>query len=482
MSTVALQATRQRAAHDILLQVATRVVNLALGVVVTALLARALGSAGYGQWSTILVVLTLISYIANFGMQSVAVREAARDPEHEHEWIGAVIMLRLIVLGPVVALSVAAIVGMQQSHQMLVAGLILIVTMPFSGVGALQLVFQLRVNNLVPMLVLSLRSVLWAIAVAIVYWKGAGMIALAIGLSATNAIASMVQAGAALRVSPRRPRPSRARLGQLLRAGVPLGISGVLIISYARIDQVMVFQLAGSRSAGLYGSVYNVLEQSNFVPISILTTLAPILAASWPGNRARLLRTARLSAELLAIASLGALAFASVAATPCVRLIFGPAFVPAAPALPVLCAAFVFICFGYLNGNLLVVLGLQRRLMLISLLALVVNVVGNLILIPLVGFMGAAWMTLATELVVFVMSLRLILRALELSRLKLGRIARTALAAALLAGGLGALRLAGAPLAVLVVAACLCYPALLFGLRALSIADVRVILRREQLV
>jgi O-antigen/teichoic acid export membrane protein len=482
MSTVARQATRQRAAHDILLQAVTRVVNLALGVGVTALLARALGSVGYGQWSTILIVLTLISYFANFGMQNVAVREAARDPEREHEWIGAVIMLRLIILGPVIVLSVAAIFLMQQSHQMLVAGLILIVTMPFSGVGALQLVFQLRVKNLVPMLVLTLRSVLWAIAVAIIYWKGAGMIALAIGLSATNAIGSVVQAVAALRVAPRRPRPSRARLRALIRAGIPLGISGMLIMSYARIDQVLVFQIVGSRAAGLYGSVYNVLEQSSFIPISILTTLAPIMAAAWPGDRARLLRTARLCAEMMAIASLGALAFASVAATPFVRLIFGPEFVRGAPALPVLCAAFIFICFGYLNGNLLVVLGLQRRLVFISLLALIVNLVGNLILIPQVGFMGAAWMTLATEVVVFGASLRLILRTLELPLPKAGRIGRTAVAAALLAGGLGVLRLAGAPLAVLALAACLCYPALLFGLRALSVADIRIILRREQLV
>src|ERR1700693_551545 len=105
MSTVALQATRQRAARDILLQIVTRVLNLALGVVVTALLARTLGAVGYGQWSTILVVFALIGYIANFGMQGVAVREAARDPEREHEWIGAVIMLRLLALGPVILLS-----------------------------------------------------------------------------------------------------------------------------------------------------------------------------------------------------------------------------------------------------------------------------------------------------------------------------------------------------------------------------------------
>jgi O-antigen/teichoic acid export membrane protein len=255
----------------------------------------------------------------------------------------------------------------------------------------------------------------------------------------------------------------------------------VLVIFYARIDQIIVYVIAGSRSAGLYGAVYGVLDQSQFVPVSVLTTLAPIIAATWPADRARLLRTVRLAAEFMAIASLGALAFACVASTQIVRLIFGADFVAAAPALPVLGAAFVFICFGYINGNLLVVMGQQQRLLRISLIGLAVNLVGNFILVPIMGFMGAAWMTLFTEVAVFAASLVLIQRTFELRSLGLGRIARTVLAAVLLGAVLGALELAGASLAVLVAAACVCYPALLFGLRAVDLDDLRVLLKRKAL-
>src|ERR1700692_4379830 len=101
MPTLARHATRQRAANDILMQVAVRIVNLAMGVVVTALVVRALGRTGYGQWSTLFIVLGLIAYFANFGMEGVALREAAREPKDEHEWIGAVILLRLLLLTPV---------------------------------------------------------------------------------------------------------------------------------------------------------------------------------------------------------------------------------------------------------------------------------------------------------------------------------------------------------------------------------------------
>ncbi|HEV3069929.1 MAG TPA: flippase [Solirubrobacteraceae bacterium] len=481
MPSAASQATRQRAAHDVFIQIFARVLNLALGVLVTALLARTLGGARYGQWSTILVVLSLVSSLMNFGMEGVVVREASREPERELEWLGSMLTLRLLLLVPVVLIAAGAIVLLHSSQQMLLAGLILLTTMPFSGVSVLGMVFQLRVRNIVPMLVLTLRSVLWGTAVVIVYFNGGSLVELAIAMALTNAVGSLVQMYAGRRLVGQWLRPTRQHIGTLLRVGVPLGLSGVLVIFYARIDQVIVYVIAGSRSAGLYGAVYGVLDQSHFVPVSVLTTLAPIIAAAWPADRERLLRTVRLAAEFMAIASLGALAFACVASTQIVRLIFGADFLAAAPALPVLGGAFVFICFGYLNGNLLVVMGMQQRLLRISLIALLVNLIGNFILVPIMGFMGAAWMTLVTEVVVFGASLRLIDGALGLRSLGLARIARTVLAAALLGAVLGGLELAGASLAVLIVAACLCYPALLFGLRALELDDVRVLLKRKAL-
>jgi len=76
------------------------------------------------------------------------------------------------------------------------------------------------------------------------------------------------------------------------------------------------------------------------------------------------------------------------------------------------------------------------------------------------------------------MALRLVLAELEIPRPRLGRMGRTALAAGLLGCALGVLRLVGAPLGVLIAAACVLYPALLFGLGALHVDDVRLVLRR----
>jgi O-antigen/teichoic acid export membrane protein len=251
-----------------------------------------------------------------------------------------------------------------------------------------------------------------------------------------------------------------------------------MVIAYARIDQVIVYSISGSGPSGLYGAVYGIIDQAHFLPISVLTTLTPIIAASWASDRERMLQVVGVAAELLSIASLGILAFAIAAASPLVRAIFGPGYVSGANAMPVLAGAFVFICFGYLNGSLLTVMGLQQRLVRISLAALLVNLAGNLILVPLLGYMGAAWMTLITELVVFAASLKVIRGGLGMPLPPLGKIGRAIVSAALLTGAIALVRAAGGSLGLLVLTTALVYPAALFALRALSMDDVRLVLRR----
>ena len=62
-------------------------------------------------------VLAWSGYFANFGMETVAVREAARDPDSEHEWLGAVMLLRCYMMGPAWSLSAVAIVALHDSHR-----------------------------------------------------------------------------------------------------------------------------------------------------------------------------------------------------------------------------------------------------------------------------------------------------------------------------------------------------------------------------
>ena len=453
--------------------------NLGLGVVVTALVARALGDAGFGQWSTILVVVQLIAYFTSFGVESVVIREATAEPAREGEWLGALLILRSLLSVPAILAGLVVVLLLQESTAMLVAGLVLLVQTPFNVGASLRVTHQLRVSNWVPMAILTLNSVLWGAAVVVIFVVGGGLVPLAIAMTATSVLTATLQAIAAVKIARPNLRPSREATMRLARVGLPVGLSGLLVLAYARIDQLLVFAIAGSTAAGLYGAEYRIVEQAHLIPVSMMTTLMPILAAAWTANRERALRITWLAAEYLTIASLGGLMVSLVVARPVTVLLYGEDFASAAPALPVLAGAFVFICFGYLTGNLVLIAGLQRRLVAIGLIGLVVNVAGNVVLIPAWGFMGAAWMTLATEAVVVIATALMLRRQLGLTLPPLGRMARVVLAAFLLAALLLAADGLGASLAILLSLAALAYPALLLALRAVDLDELRALLRER---
>jgi hypothetical protein len=99
--------------------------------------------------------------------------------------------------------------------------------------------------------------------------------------------------------------------------------------------------------------------------------------------------------------------------------------------------------------------------------------------VPIYGFLGAAWITLVTEVVVVSASALFLGRALGVRRPNLGRLGHVVLAAVCLLLVLEAVSALGAPLAVLVATACVAYPLLLFGVGALRIGDLRALARKE---
>jgi O-antigen/teichoic acid export membrane protein len=342
----------------------------------------------------------------------------------------------------------------------------------------LNVVFQLRIRNDISMAIVTLNSVLWAGAVFAVAALSGGIIAFAAAFLLTTALTTGLTFVLALKFARVRLRGVRRLWRPLLRVGVGVGIAGIFVTSYVKLDQILVLEFAGSRQAGLYGAAYRLLDSVQFIPASVMTTLFPLIAAAYVSRREYAKNLLQTAAEYLTMASLPILAFTIVAARPIMLLLFGAQFAAAAPALPILAGAFVSISFGYLVGNMVVVLELQRRFALYAGIGLLLNAVLNVVLIPRYGFVAAAWVTLLTEFTVMSLSMRSVLRSLRM-RPRLGRLLR-ALAAAVLMGVVTWLaRGAGVPLAGLAAVAALSYFPCLLALRVLTVGEVRSVLRKE---
>jgi len=475
--THATRVGNRRVAADVGIQMGGQVVNIALGVVTTVVLVRALEATRYGEWATILAAIELIAMVGNLGLETVAIRLAAQEPEREGAWVGAATSLRLAFSAPMLAVFVGVLALIASDSEMVTTGLVLSLGFFTTAVSTLRIVFRLHVRNHVTVAFTTLNSVLWAGSVIAIAAAGGGMAAFAVAFMAVTIFVQGGLALVALRTIHVRWKGARELWPRLLGIGISVGIAATLTFAYGRIDQILVYELAGdSTEVGVYAAMYKILDNAGFVPMALMVTLFPIMAGLYPADRPRLRRMMQVAIDYLTIVALGGLALTIAAAEPIIELLYGADYVSGATVLTILVAAFVPICIGNVAGNMVVAMDLQRRYIWFAVAGLAINVPLNLLLIPEFGIEAAAWITLLTELVVVSLSLAMVLRRIEL-RLSLRQIGLALVAATASGLAIWGLRQAGAGAIVLVAAMTALYPALLLATRALDLEQLRRLLR-----
>jgi len=474
------RATRvgsRRVLGDVGAQIGGQVVNVALGIVTTVVLVRALEATHYGEWATLLAVIDLVAMVGNLGLETVAIRLATQEPEREGAWVGAAASLRLAIAVPAMAAFAALLAVIAADHEMLVTGLVLSLGFLTSVLSTLRIVFRLHVRNHVTVAFTTLNSILWTGSVVAIAAGGGGMVAFAIAFMAVTLIVQGSLAVVALRTIHVRWKGSRELWPRLLGIGISVGIAATLTFAYGRIDQILVYQLApDSDEVGVYAAMYKILDNAGFVPMAVMVTLFPIMAGLYPADPPRLRRMMQIAIDYLGFVALGGLALTIAAAEPIVNLLFGAEFTSGSTVLTILIAAFIPICIGNVAGNMVVAMDLQRRYIWLAVLGLVMNVGLNLVLIPEYGIEAAAWVTLGTEVIVVALSTAMVLRRIEM-RLSLRRLALAATAATVAALAVYGLRQAGVGAIALILAMAVLYPVLLIALRALDLGQLKRLVR-----
>jgi O-antigen/teichoic acid export membrane protein len=474
------RATRvgsRRVAADVAAQIGGQLLNIALGVITTVVLVRALEATRYGQWATIMAVIDLIAMVGNLGLETVAIRLAAQEPEREGAWVGAAASLRMAIALPALAVFVAVLAVVAADHTMFAAGLVLSLGFVASALSTLRIVFRLHVRNHITVIFTTLNSVLWAGSVIAIAATGGGIVGFALAFVVISFIVQGALAVVALRTIHVHWRGARELWPRLLGIGISVGIAATLTFAYGRVDQILVYELAPhAAEVGIYAAMYKILDNAGFIPMAVMVTLFPIMAGLFPADQPRLRRMMQMAIDYLTIVALGGLALTIVAAEPIVGLLYGSDFTSGSTVLTILIAAFVPICIGNVAGNMVVAMDLQRTYIWFAVVGLVLNLALNVVLIPSYGIEAAAWVTLATEVVVVSLSTLTVLRRIEM-RLSLRRIALALLAATVAALAVWGLRQAGAGAVILILAMTAIYPALLLALRALDLEQLKSVVR-----
>ena len=386
-----------RLSHNISWMLLSRLAAHGFAVLFNVLLARRLGSAGFGEYASLAVILLIANALTTFGTDMLLIREVAVSGVSAR--LQAALKLQL-------ALSAASIALIWLFGRLLpglsAEGLL---ALRIYSLALIPLAFftvfttALRGGERMGAFML-LNLALAAGQMAVFVLPHTELVPLAILLL-------VIQVGGALLAgvlcSLRLPqfwlrwRRGSASILSLLHDTAPLAGLAVLTILYQRLNVLMLLAMAGPVSTGLYSAAARVVEPFRLLQAAAFTALYPVMAqeaALRTGAEPRL--TSRYVRLLLAAALAAAFALAVLAA-PLVRLLYGVGYAASGGVAGLLAWSLIpFTANTYLSLHLLA----SRReptaarglmLALLGLLAI------GLWRIPIEGARGAAWAVLGAE-------------------------------------------------------------------------------------
>ena len=377
-----------------------KVLRMGVGLFVGVWIARYLGPEQFGLLNFALAFTGLFGAIAALGLQGIVVRDIVRDPDSARLTLGTAAVLQLIG-GLVSFLLILGAIAYVRPDDVLARSIVAILgsMMLLKGSEIAVYWFESQVQSKYTVWVQNSVFLLFAVIKVWLILQQAPLIAFVWAMLAEAAVVALILLivmglrGPALT----RLRVSAKRAKMLLRDSWPLILSGIAVMIYMRIDQVMLGHMIGDESVGIYSAAVKISEIWYFVPMAIVASVFPAILAAKKRSEAQYHARLQKLYDLMVIISVSVSLPMTFLATPIVGLLFGETYIEAGTVLAIHIWASVFVFLGVASSNWFLaenrqILNLQR-----TILGAISNVILNLLLIPRYGVIGAAVATVISQ-------------------------------------------------------------------------------------
>lgn len=370
-----------------------QILRLGVGMLVGILFARYLGPEEYGIFSYALAFVTLFSAIATLGLDSVVVREIINNPDATDEILGTTFALKLLA-GTLTALITVVTVSMIRPGDVLTRWLVGIISAGaiFQAFETINFWFQSQIQS---KYVVYAKIIAFLVANAgrlgLIY-TGAPLIAFAwIGLAevAMGAFGLLI-AYKTNGFELRKWRVSLPRAIGFLRDSWPLILSGMLIMVYMRIDQIMLGEMIGSDAVGIYSAALRLSEAWFFIPMVIASSVFPSIVDAKRINEKLYNDRMQQLYFLMSWISISIAVLLTIFSDKVIYVLYGARYANAGAILAIHIWSGVFVYLGVASAQFLLAENDTKIALVRTAIGAAVNIVLNLILIPSFGIKGAA--------------------------------------------------------------------------------------------
>jgi O-antigen/teichoic acid export membrane protein len=389
------------------LSAATVLIRL-IGFVAVTLLAREAGPHAFGTYSFALALAGfVVGTPTDFGFGTLGIRKIARDPESAGQVVGDALAVQAIIAAFCLILLVSVVPLLSTDSELVtLTPLLAVYYVAYSMTvdWALQGLQRLRAVAVARLA----GQVIFGIVTPLILIRGPAGAERYAAVFAGGAIVTAIVAFVLVRrtVGPIRISWAIAPLWDLAKGAAPLGFSLVMLQVYYSMDQVLLGLLTNKAEVGQYAAAAKLpTVLGGFIAIWV-SAVYPHASKLFTHDSDALRRQLGSFTSLSVVAALPLAAGSAIVGTAVMTGLFGPAYSPAGPPFAILMAASAILVVATTYTSLAMAAGQERIFALSVTVAAIVNVLLNLLLIPLWGPNGAAIATVAAQLVVFLVCAR----------------------------------------------------------------------------
>jgi PST family polysaccharide transporter len=262
----------------------------------------------------------------------------------------------------------------------------------FQAFDTIDLWFQSQVQSKNTVYAKNAAFLLTALVRAALVWVRAPLIAFAyaglveVGLGAVGLVIAYLVNGQRFALW----QVSLSCAKRLLKASWPLIISSMAIVTYMKIDQIMLSEMVSDQAVGVYAAAIRISELWYFIPMALVLSVFPsIIEVKKISQAAYYHRLQKLFDVMAGLALLIAVPM-TLLSDVVIRLFYSAQYAGAGPILAIHIWAALFVFLGVAQSPWDISEGLTRLALLRTLLGAVINVAMNFVLLPLYAGLGAA--------------------------------------------------------------------------------------------
>lgn len=383
-----------------------RVGELILTFFAITLLIRYLGTSQYGIFTSAVAIVTIFSKIIDLGFSQVVFREFSSNSDNA-KYLHSAISFRLILfLLFVIFFNLYAQINNLDSEEIIIINILfgnVVFASRFRNIrDLLEIPFKTKLRMDLVMFCTFMDNILLLTLIILGSYFEANLVQITLLYTIANLPGFIILIFTLYKKNEYKYKITFSNLRWLIVESLPLWGSGLLLALFLQLDVVIIKSLVSNEAAGLFSAAIRVGIPLAVIPLSIVTTIFPVLVKKREKDKKGAQEIIDFSFKILVMLLFYSSVIVSFKSAEILNLLYGKEFIIASETLIFVIWSFAFYYINQLSQNLTTVIGKQKQSLYYSALLMFFYLVILFLSIDEFGILGAGFARLISSIIGFI--------------------------------------------------------------------------------